>query len=453
MEKKNKMEQMAMGRLVADMSLPMMLSLLIQSLYNIVDSIFVARLSEQALTATSLAYPVQMLMISIGVGSAVGLNAVLSKALGAKKEKEASAIATTGVLIAFAWGLVFSVLGLLLAGTLAHAFTGDAEIAEQCREYLWICMVFSLGNMVCMTYQRLMQATGKTVLSMVILVCGAVTNLVLDPILIFGLAGCPALGIRGAAIATVLGQWVSMAVGFALQERCNRAVRVSLKGFRMEMHTVGAIYKIGLPTIVTQAMQSMMVTCFNAILQPFSTTAVAFFGVYYKLQTFLFMPMNGLGQAAIPIVGFNYGAGNTRRIREACRVIYPAAVLIALAGTALFAGIPGALLGLFSAGEEMLSLGIPAIRILAPTFALAAVTMVSGYIASGLQDGWTNMIGAAIRQFVPLIPCAWLLASRAGVGRIWYAFWIAELCGVLFAVVRMRALLRRTGVSRISRGE
>lgn len=443
MDKKNKMESMPMKQLVWDMSLPMMISLLIQSLYNIVDSMFVARLSMDALTATSLAYPVQMLMISVGVGSAVGLNAVLSKALGAKKAQEASAIATTGILLAFFWGIVFGICGLLFSKTLAGMFTSQAEIADLCEQYLFICMVFSVGNMVCMTCQRLMQATGKTMLSMLILVAGAITNIVLDPIMIFGLLGCPAMGIRGAAIATVIGQWVSMIIGLILQAFCNKEVSISLKGFRLNMQYVAAIYKIGLPTIITQAMQSMMVTCFNAILQPFSTTAVAFFGVYYKLQTFLFMPMNGLGQASIPIVGFNFGAKNKSRIMESMRVLYPAAVAIALAGTLLFECIPGLLLQLFSDDAELLAIGIPAIRIIAPTFALASVTMISGYLASGLQDGVTNMLSAFLRQFFPLIPCAWILAKYSGIGSVWFAFWISEICGIIYGIIRVKQLTNR----------
>ena len=443
MDRRNKMQAMPMGRLVLDMSLPMMASLLIQSLYNIVDSVFVARLGEATLAAASLAYPVQMLMISVGVGGAVGLNAVLSKALGAGKEEDASRLACTGVVVAAAWGLVFTVSGLLLADRLAGWFTSDPVVSAQCAEYLWICMVFSMGNMVCMTYQRLMQATGKTLLSMLILVAGAVTNLVLDPVMIFGMLGCPALGIRGAAIATVIGQWVSMLVGFALQHFRNPEIRLSFRGFRMKTVDVKAIYRVGLPTIITQAMQSMMVTCFNAILLPFSATAVAFFGVYYKLQTFLFMPMNGLGQAAIPIIGFSYGARNRQRIREAMRVIYPMAAGIALMGTVLFMVIPGVLLSMFSAGEAMLALGRPAMRIMAVTFVPAAVSMVTGYMASGLQDGVTNMLSAFLRQFIPLIPCAWLLASVSGVHAVWFAFWISEACALAYSVLRIRRLLKR----------
>ena len=432
-----------MGRLVLTMSLPMMVSLLIQSLYNIVDSIFVAQINEAALTATSLAYPVQMLMISVGVGSAVGLNAVLSRALGARQTEEASRIATTGVIISVFWGVLFCIAGLLFSGALAAAFTGNPEIRESCSQYLLICMTFSLGNMVCMTYQRLMQASGKAFLSMIILVCGAVTNIVLDPIMIFGWFGCPALGIQGAAIATVIGQWVSMLVGFLLQARCNPEVTIRLRGFRLQKKYVKAIYKVGLPTIITQAMQSMMVTCFNGILQPFSTTAVAYFGVFFKLQTFLFMPMNGLGQAAIPIVGFSYGAGNRQRIRECTKIIYLASVSVSLVGAVVFFLCPGPLLGLFSASQAMLKIGIPATKIMAPTFLMASVTLVSGYLASGLQDGITNMVSALFRQFLFLVPCAWSLGKFGGIGWTWYAFWISEAVGMLYALLRIRKNFRQ----------
>ncbi|MDD7738813.1 MAG: MATE family efflux transporter [Lachnospiraceae bacterium] len=436
-QKQNKMAVMPMGALMWNMSLPMMISLLVQSLYNIVDSIFVARISEQALTATSLAFPVQMLMIAVGVGTAVGLNAELSRTLGTGDKEEASRVAVTGILLEVISAAIFMILGLFGANTLAHLFTSDAQIAEQCGSYLFICMVFCLGNFVCMSYQRLMQSSGKAFLSMAILVAGAVTNLILDPILIFGMFGIPALGIRGAAIATVIGQWVSMFTGFLLQKYCNRELHVTLKNYRMKAARVGAIYKVGIPTIIMQALNSMMVTAFNAILLPFSSTAVAFFGVYYKLQNFLFMPLNGLGQASIPIVGYNFGAKNQKRIKEALKIVYPTAIVIAVVGTVLFQLFPRQLLGLFSAGESMLAIGVPALRVISISFAVASVTMITGYFLSGLGDGVTNMVGAFLRQFVPLIPAAWLFAKFGGIQAVWYAIWISEICGAVYAVARL----------------
>ena len=438
--KNNKMETMPVGRLVAGMSLPMMVSLLIQSLYNIVDSIFVARLSEGALTAASLAFPIQMLMIAVGVGTAVGVNATLSRTLGMKNYEEAGRIAQTGILLSVISSLIFMGIGLIGAESIADSFTKERDIAQQCGTYLWICMVFCLGNLVCMVFQRLLQAAGKAFLSMIILISGAVTNLILDPIMIFGLLGCPAMGIAGAAWATVIGQWVSMIVGVILNLKCNPDVSMLQKGFRFNGRRILEIYKVGLPTIIMQAMNSMMVTAFNAILLPFSTTAVAFFGIYYKLQNFLFMPMNGLGQAAIPIVGYNYGAGNKKRILEASKVIYIAAAVIALAGTLIFQLFGRTLLGFFSAGDALLQIGIPALRIISISFIFASVTMSTGYIASGLGDGMTNMVGSLLRQFLPLIPCAYLLAKLGGIDNVWYAIWISELTAFLFALIRIRQL-------------
>ncbi len=439
----NKLGSMPMGKLIWSMSLPMMVSLLVQSLYNIVDSIFVARISEQALTATSLAYPVQMLMIAVGVGTAVGLNVLLSRTLGQKNYEEASRVAMTGIVLSVISAVAFMVLGLLGAGAIADAFADDAETARLCESYLWICMVFCLGNMVCMQFQRLLQAAGNSLLSMVILVSGAVTNIILDPIMIFGLAGFPAMGIKGAAYATVIGQWVSMLVGFILNMKKNPDVKLTLKGFSLKKHRVLEIYRIGVPTIIMNAMTSMMVTAFNALLLPFSETAVAFFGVYYKLQSFLFMPMNGLGQAAIPIVGFNLGAKNHERIIEAAKKIYPAAAVIALIGTVIFQLFSARLLGLFSAGEDMLELGIPALRIISLSFVFASVTVITGYFASGLGDGITNMLGSFLRQFFPLIPCAWIFASLGGIHVVWYAIWISEAAGVVYSVIRLRGIMRK----------
>ena len=442
LEKKNKMETMEMRALVFNMSLPMMVSLLVQSLYNIVDSIFVARLSEQALTATSLAYPMQMLMIAVGVGTAVGVNAMLSRTLGKKDYQEASQIAMTGIALSVISALIFTLIGLAAANKIAQVLASDAATARQCGDYLWICMVFCLGNMVCMVFQRLLQAAGNTLLSMVILVSGAVTNLVLDPIMIFGLLGFPALGVKGAAYATVIGQWVSMAVGLYLNIKRNPDVRLTVKGFSLQSSCVWGIYRVGLPTIIMQTMTSVMVTSFNAILLPISSTAVAFFGAYYKLQNFLFMPMNGLGQAAIPIVGFNYGAKNRERILQAAKVTYSAAVILALIGTAIFQLFGAKLLDLFAASEEMLSLGIPALRIISVSFVAASVTMLTGYFASGLGDGMTNMIGAFLRQFCPLIPCAYLFSRIGEIGLVWYSIWIAEAAAVIYAVLRLRLLVK-----------
>ena len=431
---------MPIKQLLLTMAIPLMLSLVVQSLYNIVDSIFVARLSEQALTATSLAYPVQILMIALAVGTGVGINALISRLLGANQREDVGRAAATGLVLAALSAAVFTVAGLIAAPAIAGAMTANAEIAGLCGQYLRICMVFCLGTFVETMAQRFLQASGRTFLSMVSLVAGALTNIVLDPIMIFGWLGCPALGITGAAIATVIGQWVGAAVALLLNRFCNPDVPVVFRHFRLEGRLVGAIYKVGLPTILMQAMGSVMNFGMNALLA--DATAVAFFGAYYKLQNFLFMPMNGLGQACLPIVGFNYGAKNGGRIRETIRTGLVWGIGIGLFGTALFMAIPGPLLRLFNASETMLALGVPAVRIICVTYALCSVTTILGMCASGLGNGVVNMLGTGIRQVILLLPTFVILLKTVGLPGAWFAMWIAEAAAMLFVLWAMRRELR-----------
>lgn len=434
---------MSVPKLIVNMSVPLMLSLLVQSLYNIVDSIFVARLSESALTATSLAYPIQILMVAFSVGTAVGVNAILSKRLGEKRYEEASLIASTGLTLALIGALAFTLLGLFFAKPLAFSFTADEQIATLCGEYLFICMLFCAGTFIETMFQRFLQAAGYTFYSMISLVVGALTNIILDPIMIFGLGPFPALGIRGAATATVIGQWLGALTAFLLNKFKNPTVKLKLKGFRLKGNVVAQIYKVGLPTIVTQASGCAMVALMNNILISFSSTAVAFFGVYYKLQNFLFMPLNGLGQAAIPIVGFNYGARERKRISDTVRIMLPLAIAFAFLGTLIFCLFPSQLLSLFSAGEEMLELGVPALRTISLTFVFAAVTLILGYLISGLGNGIVNMLGTLIRQLILLIPSAYIFANFFGVTKVWYAMWISEFVAVLYAVVHSLLFYRK----------
>lgn len=435
-----------MPKLMLNMSLPLMFSLLIQSLYNIVDSIFVARLGQDALTAVSLAYPVQILMIAVSVGTSVGINSLLSKSIGEKNAVLTGNVATTGVLLALLGAAVFTLLGLFCTDGFAAMFTDDPVIRDACAEYLRICMLLCLGTFLGTMFQRFLQSVGNTFGSMLTLAAGAVTNLVLDPILIFGLLGLPALGIRGAAIATVIGQWVAAIYAVLLNRLRNPAVQPRWRGYRLEGQILADIYRVGLPTIVTQALGSLMVSAINAILMPLSPVSVAFFGVYYKLQNFLFMPMNGLGQAAIPIVGYNYGAKRPDRVWAAFRTAVPMAAGVALLATALFCAIPGPLLKLFDADAEMLALGVPALRIISVTFVFAAVTMILGYAASGLGSGFVNMVSTGLRQFVILVPLVWLLAETAGVRFVWYAFWAAEPAAAAYAAFHSIRLLRQRGI-------
>lgn len=434
-EDNNKMGTMSMPKLVINMSLPLMVSLLVQSLYNIVDSIFVAKIGEEALTATSLAFPVQLLMIAVAVGTSVGINALLSHSVGAKEYNLTGNIAVTGVILSLIGTLVFMLPGIFCSDVFVKIFTRDEVIGNYCRQYLFICMLFCAGTFVGTMFQRFLQSVGNTFDSMVSLIAGAVTNTILDPIMIFGLFGLPALGIRGAAIATVIGQWIAAITAIVLNTMRNPIVKVKLHGYRLNPQILRKIYKVGLPTIVTQALGSVMVASVNAILITFSPAAVAFFGVYYKLQSFLFMPMNGLGQAAIPIVGYNFGAKKNERIIELLKTMIPIAVGIAIAASVIFFAIPDPLLRIFSASEEMLEIGVPALRIICGTFAFASVTMILGYAVSGLGNGMVNMIGTALRQFILLVPILYLFSKYLGMGFTWYAFWIAELAAAIYAVL------------------
>lgn len=442
MNSRNKLAEMPIRPLLYTMAVPLMLSLLVQSLYNIVDSIFVARLSETALTAASLVYSIQFLMIAVGVGTAVGLNALLSRKIGEHKTEEACQAATTGLFLIILTSLIFSVVGIFLSDAIADKMAADSELQTLCKQYLSINLVYCWGIFLQTYGQRLLQAVGDTILSMISLIVGAVLNIILDPIMIFGLLGCPAMGIRGAAIATVIGQMVGAIAALLFNRFRNPVIHVHLKNYHFRWQDISDIYRVGLPTIIMQAIGSIMTFAVNSILLPVSATAVAFFGVYYKLQNFLMMPINGLGQAAIPIVGYNYGDKKYLRVQETWNILLPTGAIIALCGTVIFWCFPGQLLQLFSASQEMLTLGIPALRIISVSFVMAAITILCGYFASGLGNGIINMISAAIRQLILLVPCLLIFIRISGISHGWYAFWIAEIVACIYSYCTSHKLLK-----------
>ena len=316
------------------------------------------------------------------------------------------------------------------------------ELQALCKQYLSINLVYCWGIFLQTYAQRLLQAVGDTVLSMLSLIIGAVLNIILDPIMIFGLLGCPAMGVRGAAIATVIGQIAGAIAALLFNRFRNPIIHVRLKNYHFMWQDVADIYRVGLPTIIMQAIGSIMTFVVNRILLDVSATAVAFFAIYYKLQNFLMMPINGLGQAAIPIVGYNYGDKNYQRVQQTWKILLPTGAIIALCGTVIFWCFPGQLLQLFSASSEMLLLGIPALRIISISFVMSAITILCGYFSSGLGNGIINMVGAAIRQLILLVPCLWIFIKISGISHGWYAFWIAEIIACIYSYCMSHRLLK-----------
>ena len=442
MASENKMGTMPEGRLIVTMSFPIMLSMLVQALYNIVDSAFVARISEDALTAVSLAFPVQLLMIAVATGTGVGVNALLSRRLGQKKQEEANAVAVNGVFLSVCFWLVFAVLGLLFGRSFIALFTDVPAVIEMGTSYVTVVTVASCGVFLLFVAERLMQATGNTVYHMVTQLIGAVLNCILDPIMIFGLLGFPALGTTGAALATVLSQIIAMSIGFFINVRFNHDVRLHLRGFRPDGGILGEIVRIGLPAAVQQSLLSILTVGLNRILMPFSQTAVSFYGVYYKLQNFLFMPVYGLNNALIPMIGYNFGAKNRRRIERITRYALYLAVGIMAVGTVLFELISVPLLRLFDASDAMLALGVPGIRIISVSFCFAGASVILSGCMQGLGRGNESLWVALLRQLIVILPAAVLL-SRLSLAAVWLAFPLAEAVGLAAAVLLHRRVTRR----------
>lgn len=441
-QQENKMGVMPVGKLLFSMSIPMMISMLVQALYNIVDSIFVARVSENALTAVSLANPIQMLMIAVGAGTGVGVNALLSRSLGEKNQEKAGEVAKNGIFLALMSYLVFLLVGLFAVRPFFYAQTNDAEIIELGIQYLSVVCCFSFGIYAQFIYERILQATGRTMHTMIIQLVGAVTNLILDPILIFGMFGLPAFGVRGAAMATVIGQIAAGITGYFMNVYANKDVNVSMKGFRPSMDMIRQIYQIGIPSIIMQSIGSIMVFCLNKILIVFSTTATAVFGVYFKLQSFIFMPIFGMNNGMVPIVAYNFGARNKDRLMQTYKLALVAAIAIMSAGVVLFEVFPSTLFSLFDASEHMLSMGVPALRIIAFHFPIAAFCIVTGSVFQAVGKAVYSMINSICRQLVVLLPAAYILAQFGNVNYVWFAFVIAEGASMVLTAIFFKKVYR-----------
>lgn len=439
----NKMGVMPVPKLLVGMSLPMMISMLVQALYNIVDSMFVAKLSEDALTAVSLAFPIQALMISIASGTGVGINALLSRSLGEKDSKSADQAAKNGLFLTIISCIIFAVLGALGSRLFFTLQTDNPVIVKYGTQYMSIITIFCAGIFLQITFERLMQSTGKTFYNMITQGLGAIINIILDPIMIFGLFGFPRLEVAGAAVATITGQAVAVFLSIYFNHAKNKEINISLRGFRPHGRTILLIYKVGLPSIVMQSIGSVMTFGMNRILLMFSSTAAAVFGVYFKLQSFIFMPIFGLNNGLIPIIAYNYGARKKERIIETTKLSMAISISLMLIGLAIFQfSAPFLLKNLFAASDHMLSIGVPALRIISISFPAAGFCIIAGSVFQALGNGVYSLIVSAVRQLAVLLPVAFLFAVTFGLSTVWWAFPIAECFSLALSAILLKRIYR-----------
>ena len=439
----NKMGVMPIGPLLAGMAIPMMVSMLVQALYNIVDSVFVARISQDALNAVSLAFPLQNLMIAVGGGTGVGMNALLSRSLGEKDQEQADRAANTGIFLFFLSAVIFGVCGFALARPFFLAQTDIAPIVDYGTTYARICLGLSIGIFSQFCFERLLQSTGRTVYSMVTQLIGAVINIIMDPILIFGLFGFPRMEVAGAAAATVLGQIIAAILGLIINLRCNPDIHIRLREIRPHRAIVQEIYRVGVPSIVMQSIGSVMVFGMNQILMAFTDTATAVFGAYFKLQSFIFMPVFGLNNGMVPIISYNYGAARLDRVKRTYKLTAAAATVIMCVGCAAFNLFPEVLLGFFSPSEEMLSIGTVALRVISYSFLLAGFDIIAGSVCQAIGNPIYTLICSVCRQLVALLPAAWLLARTGILDLVWFCFPISEVVSLVLSIFFLRRTMRR----------
>ncbi len=442
----NKMGEMPVGKLLLNMGIPMMISMLVQALYNIVDGIFVAKINEAALTAVSMAFPMQNLIIAFAVGNGVGINALLSRALGSQDRSRADKAVKNGLFLQAISYIIFLILGLTAVEPFMNAQSNDPEIIHYGVVYLRIVMCLSFGVFTEISLERFLQATGRAKYSMYTQLSGAIFNIVFDPILIFGLLGFPKMGIAGAAAATVGGQMFGSVVGMILNLKKNPEINLSFKGFRPDGEMLGAMCKISIPSIVMTSVISITIFIMDLILQKFSSTAVAVFGVYGKLQSFFFMPIFGLNNAIVPVLAYNYGAGNSKRIHDTIKTGIKYACCIMLAGFLIMQLVPNVLLRMFDANEYMLSIGVPALRIISIHFLFAGLNIVRSSSCQAFGYSIYSLLISVVRQLVALLPIAWLLSLSGNLNLIWYCFPIAEFISIFVAGPLLKHVIKKVGM-------
>ena len=438
----NKMGTMPVNRLLITMSIPMIISMLVQALYNVVDSVFVSQINENALTAVSMAFPIQNLMIAVAVGTGVGTNALLSRSLGEKNQDMANKAANNSVFLACASYVIFLILGLTSSELFYRLQTDIPEIINYGREYVFFVCVLSFGLFLQVAFDRLLQATGRTFYTMFTQGSGAIINIILDPILIFGWFGFPRMEVTGAALATVIGQIIAMIISAVMNVTKNADIQLKLKTMRPDKEVIGRIYSVGLPSIVMSSIASVMTFCMNKILMSFSSTATAVFGVYFKLQSFVFMPVFGLNNGMVPIIAFNYGAKQKQRIMKTMKLAMMYAFGMMLIGLVIFQLCSSMLLEMFNASDAMLSIGVPALRIISISFLFAAFSIISISMLQALGHGIYSMLISVGRQLIVLIPVAYLLSKTGNLNLVWLAFPLAEIMAISLSSVFLRKVLK-----------
>ncbi len=442
--KEQKMEAMPINKLLLNMAAPMILSMIIGALYNIVDSIFVSNYSEDALTAVSLAFPIQNIIVSLGTGVGVGINALLSRLLGEKKQKEVNKTAGNGLVLGSIVYLILLVFGLFFVKGFYKIQTENESICAMGYAYLSVISIFSFGQIFQLIFERLLQSTGRTAFTMVTQITGAVINIILDPILIFGYLGFPAMGTKGAAVATVIGQIVAMLLGILFNLKCNKEIRFSVKNMKIGAFYVKRICTVGIPAGITMFISSIMSFGINKILLGFSTTAAAVFGAYFKLYTFVSMAAFGLNNALISIVAYNLGTKNYDRIKKAIKLSGIYSALIGVIGLVLLQALPKQIMQAFNASSTMTAIGVPALRITSLSFIFACVSIMVCYALQGLSVGTPSMIISAARQVIILLPAAYFLGKAMGVTGVWWAFPITELVVMIVALILLRQSLTKS---------
>lgn len=438
-----RMGYMPVGRLLATMSGPAIFSMLINALYNIIDSIFVAQIGEDALTAVTIGGPIQFFMVSMGVGTGVGINSLISRRLGAKKFEDANNAANSGLKLAMFNWLIFLVFGIFFAKSFIEIFSNDPSIVKQGVSYLSIVTVFSCFCMLELLLEKTFQATGNMVYPMITMITGALVNTIVDPILIFGLLGAPKLGVTGAAISTVFAQFVSMSVGIYFIKRKNTGLKVNILDLKIDFKIVKEIYKVGAPSIIMQSLSSVMLFGINIILAAFSSTAVAVMGIYGRLQMFIFMPVFGINQGALPIMGYNFGAKSKKRLMDTYKLANIGAFTIMSVGLLIMQIFPDLLLKMFNASPEMYEIGIKALRSISWCFLPAGYGIITAGMMQATGYGFSSMWGSIIRQFVGILPLAYIFGKIGGLDLVWWAFPSAEILGLLYYMMFMYILNKR----------